>query len=253
MGTEGVQARIGAPLTRPPVLDWCSREIFSERYDHHMVHERHSAHDTVPSHGVSGRTVRTATTSDVRDMAATLAEAFFDDPVWGPAFPEISKRRVQAEEYWRFVVNEAIRFPDSLVSVNPSGEIDALSVWFPPGAEEIGDAMLEEYDMLVRRLLGAGAAEALFEASERFGAARPTTPHAYLTLLAVASSSRGRGAGMTLLSDALERFDAQGIPTYLESSNPVNDRKYEALGYLPHGIVLLEGGQRVQTYWRDAA
>lgn len=216
-----------------------------------MDHDLPTVRDTAQSTDAQKPNARTATEADVGEMASTLTEAFFDDPVWGPAFPDVSKRRLQAREYWSFVVNEAIRFPDSLVTERASGAIEALAVWFPPGAEEIRDTKLEEYEGLVRRLLGHAAAESLFEASSRFGDARPTAPHAYLTLLAVAPASRGRGAGRTLLRSALERFDAARVPTYLESSNPANDRKYESLGYLPNGIVRLASGQAVQTYWRD--
>lgn len=197
--------------------------------------------------------IRVALASDTPEMARILTEAFFDDPVWGPAFPDESKRRSQAREYWAFVVAEALRFPDSLILETPEGGVAALAVWFPPGAEEIREELLGAYETLVRELLGDTAAKALFDASSQFGAARPSTPHAYLTLLAVAPEARGGGAGMTLLSEALVRLDAAGIPSYLESSNPRNDRKYESLGYLPHGQVRLPGGQSVQTYWRNPA
>lgn len=237
--------------TGPQGADWLCSVVPTGRYAHRMDHELPETRNTVPTTGAQNSNARTATAADVREMAHTLTEAFFDDPVWGPAFPDVAKRRLQAREYWAFVVEEAIRFPDSLVTERSSGDIEALAVWFPPGAEEIRDTRLEAYDALVRRLLGNVAAEALFEASNRFDDARPAAPHAYLTLLAVAPESRGRGAGMTLLRGALERLDAAGIPTYLESSNPANDRKYESLGYQPHGIVQLEGGQSVQTYWRD--
>ena len=216
-----------------------------------MDHELNPARETVAPSGTQKPNSRTATTADVGEMSMVLTEAFFDDPVWGPAFPDLSRRRDQAREYWSFSVEEALRFPDSLVAEGPGGDIEALAVWFPPAADEIREARLGEYDALVRRLLGDVAAESLFEASNRFGAARPTAPHAYLTLLAVAPSARGRGAGLALLSEALKRFDAEGMPTYLESSNPANDRKYESLGYRPHGVVQLTGGQSVQTYWRD--
>lgn len=194
---------------------------------------------------------RPALAVDAAEMAGVLTGAFFDDPVWGPAFPEVSRRSEQARAYWEFVVTEALRFPDSLVAEGPDGAITALAVWFPPGAAEIRDESTAAYDALVRGLIGDPAADALFEASRRFGEARPSAPHAYLTLLAVAPAARGHGAGMALLERALRRFDADRVPTYLESSNPVNDRKYERLGYRPHGAVSLEGGQVVQTYWRD--
>ncbi|UOQ61778.1 GNAT family N-acetyltransferase [Leucobacter rhizosphaerae] len=208
---------------------------------------------STPAPAPLGRDPRPATSADADAMAEVLADAFFDDPVWGPAFPDVARRREQARAYWRFVVAEALRFPDSLVAEDSDARIGAVAVWFPPGAAEIREESAERYDALVRDLLGEDAAAALAEGSGRFAEARPDVPHAYLTLLAVAPTVRGRGAGMALLASALRHFDAAGIPTYLESSNPANDLRYEALGYRPHGLVRLAGGQVVQTYWRDPA
>lgn len=199
------------------------------------------------------RIIRTAEPRDIEAIATALTEAFFDDPVWGPLFPDPALRRAQANQYWRFMVTEALRLPESVVAETPSGELIAVAVWFPPGAEEIREERVPAYEAMVRELLDVEQAEAMFASGVSFGAARPDAPHAYLTLLAVAPGWQGRGEGMGLLRTTLERYDAAGIPTYLESSNPANDARYERLGYLPQGLVTAGDGASAQTYWRDAA
>jgi predicted GNAT family acetyltransferase len=59
--------------------------------------------------------------------------------------------------------------------------------------------------------------------------------HAYLSLLATHPAHRGRGVGQELLAADLARWDAAGIPTYLESTNPANDHRYARLGFRPIG------------------
>lgn len=195
---------------------------------------------------------RAARAADVDEMARILTLAFLDDPVWGPAFPESGRRRAVADAFWHFMCTEALRFPDSMVTVAAGPALKAVSVWLPPGANEVSDASHDAYDAMTLELLGAAAADRLAQAGERFAAARPDEPHAYLTLLGVAPEWRGGGHGMGLLRAALSRYDALGIPTFLESSNPVNDRRYEVLGYRPRSKVILATGAVVQTYWREA-
>jgi len=38
---------------------------------------------------------------------------------------------------------------------------------------------------------------------------------------------------MALLAENLARIDAEHQPTYLGSSNPLNDRRYAAVGFVP--------------------
>ncbi len=206
---------------------------------------------------------RRALPGDLDEITRILTSAFLEDPVWGPSFPDRATRPQVASRYWRFMAEQALRFPASRVlggvpesgagvaASQPGAPLRAVSVWFPPGEDEISSEALPAYAALVEELLDAEAADALERAGAQFAAARPDRPHAYLTLLGVAPEARGGGYGMTLLRAALAEYDAAGIPTYLESSNPVNDARYERLGYRAHAVVELASGARVQTYLRE--
>jgi GNAT superfamily N-acetyltransferase len=193
---------------------------------------------------------RTAGPDDIDVVTTTVTLAFFDDPVWGPAMGGSRTTVAERAVLWRVLVTGAVRYPWSRLL--PGGA--ATSVWIPPGGTELADeheAMLAT--ALVRILGPAGAAE-FDELLERFEATHPRdAPHAYLSLLATHPDHRGRGLGMALLADDLERLDAEHLPAYLESTNPANDRRYMSVGFEPVGEFRTVDEERVITrMWRPA-
>jgi GNAT superfamily N-acetyltransferase len=105
---------------------------------------------------------------------------------------------------------------------------------------------------ILDRLVGVRA-HAVVELLRRFGASHPQhEPHYYLSLLGVADRHRGRGLGIALLRENLARIDAEGAAAYLESSNPDNDKRYQALGFQPIvSFTAPEDGPTVTGMWRD--
>ena len=58
---------------------------------------------------------------------------------------------------------------------------------------------------------------------------------------------------MAMLAENLERIDGEGMPAYLESSNPANNHRYERLGFRAIGEFHPPGGNTpVTTIWRNA-
>jgi GNAT superfamily N-acetyltransferase len=86
-----------------------------------------------------------------------------------------------------------------------------------------------------------------------FEAAHPRErPHYHLTLLGTHPDHRGKGIGMGLLADCLGLIDAEGMPAYLESSNPANDTRYERIGFRKIGAFSTpDGTHTVATMWRE--
>jgi GNAT superfamily N-acetyltransferase len=147
-------------------------------------------------------------------------------------------------------VENALRLPCVWVL----GDFAAVSILIPPGESELteeGEARAEE---LAGELAGDRAPQVL-ELLSRFEASHPhDPPHYYLTLLGTDRQRRGNGYGMELLRRNLAAVDAEGVPAYLESSNPANDARYERLGFTPHGSFgRPDGGMTVTTMWREAS
>lgn len=177
-----------------------------------------------------------------------MTTAFFDDPLWGPAFPDVGRRAEQAGALWRLFVTSALRYPWLLVTEH----VESAAVWLPPGGTDLTDDQHNGFDDFLVDIAGRPAAQAILAIFDQFEQAHPTEPHFYLSLLATHTAHRGRGLGMALLRESLTRIDAHGAPAYLESCNPVNDARYESVGFVRRGTFTVASGHVVSTMWRPA-
>ena len=195
-------------------------------------------------------TARVAAAQDLDAVVEIMTFAFAEDPVWGRSLRKPGGQPEEMADFWRLWIQGALRYP--WVWLWNEGE--AASLWIPPGGTEMSGDQEEEFARLATSRLGYGGAAALSDVMAAFDANHShDEPHYYLSLLATHPAHRGRGAGMALLSDNLARVDAEGMPSYLESSNPANDHRYARLGFEPVGIFQLpEDGPIVTTMWRAA-
>jgi ribosomal protein S18 acetylase RimI-like enzyme len=201
--------------------------------------------DTIPTPS------RPATRDDVDCVTETLTLAFLDDPVWGVALARPDGSTAHHAPYWRQYVEGALRYSTVFMTDGAS----AVSVWIPPGGDELSDVQEAAVEQLVATALEPAAVRGMFELWQRFATNHPhETPHAYLSLLATHPDHRGRGIGQRLLAEDLARFDAGGLATYLESTNPGNDHRYERLGFRRiGGFQAVLDNAPISTMWRSAA
>lgn len=183
---------------------------------------------------------RVATSADLDAVVGVLTSAFRDDPLWGPAFPDPTR----AGGMWRLFVTASLRYPWTFVA--PGAE--AAAVWVPPGGVELTADEEATLERLLVATIGPAAAAAVLAVLAQFDAARPATPHHYLSLLGTHGAHRGQGLGMGLLAENLTRIDG---PAYLESSNPANDARYARLGFAPYGRITTAAGHTMTTMWRE--
>jgi GNAT superfamily N-acetyltransferase len=188
---------------------------------------------------------RVATERDLDLVTETLTSAFSTDPLWSWAFPDDESRAV----WWRFFVSSALRYPWVWIA----DEGAAAAVWIPPGGVELTEEEEGRIESVLGDLVGGRAAEVI-ELLDRFEQSHPRdTPHYYLSLLGTHPEHRGKGLGMALLADGLDRVDSEGMPAYLESSNSANDHRYERLGFRRVGeFTRPDEAVTVSTMWRPA-
>ena len=193
--------------------------------------------------------VRIATSADLAAVTETISRAFHEDPTWSWAFPDPSRRQEQYAVWWRFVIAGAMRYP----WVFMTDDAEVASIWIPPDGTEIAEEAEAEVELLLKDLVGPRAAEVM-DLLERFEAAHPRDEsHFYLSLLGTDPAHAGRGLGMALLAENLELVDRQGMPAYLESSNPGNNHRYERRGFVKVGEFFPPGSDiPVTTMWRVA-
>ncbi|WP_431221126.1 GNAT family N-acetyltransferase [Leifsonia xyli] len=197
---------------------------------------------------------RIADTADAAAVTTTIALAFRDDPVWGPALAAPDGGTGHLEDFWRFFVDGAIPHGSVLLQDGPSGEAATVAVWLPPGVDELTAEQEAAVDALMARILSPDRFAAYQRLWELFESTHPhDTPHMYLSLLATHPDHRGRGIGQGLLAESLRRFDAERLPAYLESTNPANDHRYERAGFERVGeFRSVIDGAVVSRMWRAA-
>lgn len=186
--------------------------------------------------------------SRIAAITNVVSLAFRADPTWSPFVSPGGNVTDTTLQYWELFVRSAARYPWTFVS----DDWAATSVWIPPGGSELTADEESSFEGFATELFGRDQTAALLKVIDRFDAATPAGAYAYLSLLAVDPSHAGKGAGMRLLAENLAHTDTLELPTYLESSNPQNNAKYERLGYKPHGTIELPSGLSLTTYWRDA-
>ena len=191
--------------------------------------------------------VRVAAAADAGAIAHTLALAFEHDPLWGWAFADATQRRRQLEAWWRFYIDNAMRYPWTWTTANH----EAAAVWIPPGGTELSAEAEGQVEPTLTGLLD-GHPEKILATIDALEQAHPTDrSHYYLSLLGTHPDHRGGGIGMKLLADNLRRIDEQHAAAYLESSNPANDARYASVGFVLTGRLTVPGGPLVATMWRD--
>lgn len=167
--------------------------------------------------------LRTATTEDVPRLAQAMAEAFYDDPVFGWLLPDDERRLARLR---RFYVAELRHVGLGRGQAWTSDALAGASISAPPGAWRVPlRAMLVQGSLfgihLARalRLLGAIERRHLRE------------PHHYFAHIGVAPAAQGQGLGSRLMRPTLDRCDREGLPAYLEASSERNAALYERLGF----------------------
>lgn len=193
---------------------------------------------------------RPATLDDLGFVTETLTLAFLHDPVWSVALARPDGSTVHHAAYWQLYVEGALRYSTVFMTADAS----AVSVWVPPDGTELSNAGEEALERLVRATLEPAAVRAMFVLWERFDENHPRDePHAYLSLLATHPHHQGRGVGQRLLAEDLARWDAVGVPAYLESTNSGNDHRYERAGFVRvGGFRAVLDNAPISTMWRPS-
>jgi ribosomal protein S18 acetylase RimI-like enzyme len=167
--------------------------------------------------------VRTAASGDVDAVVHVITLAFAVDPITRWAIPDPHAYLSAMPDFVRAFGGYA--FPND--TADWTADRCGAALWLPPGVEPDGErmmALLETY----------GNREALSELRsifEQMGRFHPTKPHWYLPLIGVDPACQGRGLGGALMRYATDRCDRDGLPAYLESSNPRNISLYQRHGF----------------------
>jgi GNAT superfamily N-acetyltransferase len=193
--------------------------------------------------------VRKASPDDASELAATLARAFYDDPVMSWLLPSDRARTRQLRTIFRLELRH-LHLPNN--QVYTTSEVSGGALWAPPHGWRTPPARLLRAMPRLGLTLGRRLPAALrtLSAIEQL---HPTEPHWYLALLGTEPARQGTGVGSALLAPVLDRCDRDGVPAYLESSKQSNIAFYARHGFEVTGSVDLPGGgPRMWPMWRQA-
>jgi GNAT superfamily N-acetyltransferase len=103
----------------------------------------------------------------------------------------------------------------------------AVALWMRPGVGPDEEAVMG----VMRESLDDEIFEDINGLFEQMGELHPTADVWYLTLMGVDLPAQGRGLGSALLRHVLTNCDSDGLPAYLEATNPRNRDLYARHGF----------------------
>jgi len=177
----------------------------------------------VHSQPLAGCGLRRATMADTHRLRDVLAEAFFDDPVFGWLMPDETKRRGRLRRYFGIDLQ---KFTLPLGCVWTTDDLTGAALSLPPGAWRVP---------LRTTLLHGTAFGAHLPRAARLGATMEwrhlRESHYYVRDIGVLPGLQGNGLGSTLLRPTLDRCDRESLPAYLEASSERSAALYERHGF----------------------
>ena len=154
---------------------------------------------------------------------STIVLGFAADPMARWVWPDSSEYLRMMPRFVRAFGGPAFEHDTAYITEG----VRAAALWLPPDVEPDHAAM----GALMEESLRPEIAEDLGSIMKSMAEHHPNQPHWYLPLIVVDTNWIGRGLGALLMKHALRRCDEEGIPAYLESSNPRNISLYERLGF----------------------
>lgn len=193
--------------------------------------------------------VRLLTDSDTPRMLLTLVAAFVEDPIsvylWRQDEYRVAAGATLFAFFWRQLF---CHHRSSYCTV----DVRAVALWQPPGGAGLPMSASLRLATSAASIFGwTGIARALRVASA-VDAAHPKEPHYYLGFLATDPAFQGRGYASAVMQPVLARADAEGMPCYLENSNPANSSMYHRFGFQSHGLIDLKdpAAPPLEAMWR---
>lgn len=169
--------------------------------------------------------VRLARRDEIRQVAASLASAFYDDPVCSFAYPSDTTRGRRLEAFFETQARALWKQREIHLTEDCSG----AAIWARPG----------EWKTSVLGLL-RGIVPATLRTRPKWAALwgylgtdglHPDEPHWYLEALGTVPSHQGKGLGAHVLAPVLRQCDEEGVPVWTWSSNERNLAFYYRQGF----------------------
>jgi ribosomal protein S18 acetylase RimI-like enzyme len=154
---------------------------------------------------------------------APIVLAFVTDPAARWSWPK-------ADDFLRNMPLLARAFGGKSFALGTAFGIDhfaGVALWLPPGTSADEEAL----GTLIEHTTPPSVQQDAAGVFEQMASFHPQVPHWYLPLIGVDPARQGQHLGDKLMTHALDRCDADQMPAYLESSNPLNIPFYQRHGF----------------------
>jgi GNAT superfamily N-acetyltransferase len=194
--------------------------------------------------------IGSVTEQEVPAMAASLAAAFYDDPVNSWLLPNDETRLDQLERSFELFIRQIYLTHDEMYATR---QVVGAAIWEPPGAWKV--PILKQLRLTPATIAVYGRrTPALLRMVSRMESGHPQEPHMYLPFVGVRPEWQGTGIGSALLRPVLDRCDRDRLPAYLEASSPRSRACYERLGFeLMEEFEPAPGCPPLWRMWREPA
>ena len=167
--------------------------------------------------------IQTAIATDEASVVAVMVLAFSADPAARWTWPDPQQYLRHFPDLVKALGGKAFAHGSAYFADGYSG----AAMWLPPEVGPDEEALAD----LVQRTAFAAVQKDVFAVFEQMERYHPREPHWFLPFIGVDPLQQGKGCGAALMQHALTRCDADGMPAYLESSNPRNIPLYEKFGF----------------------
>jgi len=191
--------------------------------------------------------VRRARAADADTVTDIMNAAFMHDPVSAWLLPDLEDRACLHPGLMRLYLEHGLEQGEVYLTDGGLG----ATIWFPVQPDDQDDPAFAE--RAIRHLGRYG--ERLETFVQLVGKHHPMTePHWHLHFICVLPSHQGRSIGTALLRDRFRHLDAEGHPSYLESSSVRSAALYAREGYQHQApMTTADGGLTLFPMWRRPA
>lgn len=185
----------------------------------------------------------------IQSVAAILARAFVDDPMFEFIFPDNTTRLQTLMAFFQPFVADGINRGEVLLAPANQG----VCIWYPAEVCVFNDefeAVINQVVEISAHLGGTESGLRCEHLANQVSAYEPIDRRCEVLWIALLPEARGQGLGGHLLQPALNAADAQGLGSYLVSSNVRNHSFYERHGFCKRDVIQISPDYFMTGMWR---
>lgn len=167
--------------------------------------------------------IKVATLKDIDQCIAVIVLAFGNEPGARWMYPDPYQYIANFPEFVKIFSDKALAYG----SAHYIDQFLAAAFWLPPQVRTEQETLVE----LISNSVSEKLRYDIFELFEKLNFYHPKEPHWHLPLIGTDPTHQGKGYGSALLAYALNIFDQNQAPAFLEATSEKSVRIYQRKGF----------------------